>query len=55
MREKLELGALPPNNQLEEVGQRVPWGLELQPAQEGLPLSPLGLELMEVDGTKQAP
>ena len=29
--EELELGPPPPNIQLEEVGQQVPWGLEVQP------------------------
>ena len=55
MGEELELGPPPLNVQLEEAGWWVPWGPELQPAQEGPPMSPLGLELMEVDGAKQAP
>ena len=55
MREELELGPPPPNNQLEEAGWRVPWGLELQPVQGGPPLSPFGPDPIEVDGTSQVP
>ena len=53
--EKLELGPPPPTIQLEEVGQRIPWGPAVELAEEGLPLSPLGLGRMEVDGVEQAP
>ena len=51
MGEELELGPPPPTVQLEEAGWRIPWGL----AEEGLPLSPLELGVMEVDSTKQVP
>ena len=54
-REELEMGPSPPSVQLEEARQRAPWGLAVEPAQEGPPLSPLGPGPMEVDGTKQAP
>ena len=54
MQVELEVGPPPPNIQLEEVGQWVLWVLELEPAPEGTPLLPLWVELMEVDGTKQA-
>ena len=50
MREELELGPPPPNIELEDMGQQVPWGPELQLVQEGPPLSPLQVELIEVDG-----
>ena len=46
---------LPLTIQLEEAGQRVPWGLVVEPAQEGPPLLPLGPGPMEVDGAEQAP
>ena len=39
--EVLELGVLPPDVQMEEVGQWVSWGLELVLAQEGPRLAPL--------------
>ena len=55
MGEELELGPPPSTVQLEEVGERVPWELALEPAEEGLPWSPLGPGRMEVDGAKQAP
>ena len=54
MGEEPELAPPPLNIQLEEVGRWVLWGLELEPAPEGTPLLPLWVELMEVDGTKQA-
>ena len=37
----LELGVLPDNVQMEEVGERVMWGLVIEPALKGLPLAPL--------------
>ena len=55
MGEELELGPPPPRVQLEEAGQRIPWGLAEELAKEGSPLPPLGPGPMEVDGTKQAP
>ena len=55
MGEELELGPPPPRVQLEEAGQRVPWGPEVELAEEGSPLAPLGPGLMEVDSTEQAP
>ena len=55
MGEELELEPPPLSVQLEEAGQQVLWGLALEPAQEGPPLSPLGLGLMDVDGTEQVP
>ena len=55
MGEELELGPLPLTVQLEEAGQRVPWGLVMELAQEGPLLSPLGLGLIKVDGTEQMP
>ena len=54
MGEELEMGPPPPSIQLEEASQQVPWGLVVEPAEEGPPLSPLGLGPMEVDGAKQA-
>ena len=54
MGEELELGPPPLRVQLEEAGQRVPWGPEVELAEEGSPLAPLGPGLMEVDGTEQA-
>ena len=54
MREELELGALPLDIQLEDVGQWVRWGLGPEPALEGPPLLPLGADRIDVDGTKQA-
>ena len=54
MEEELELGPPPPTIQLEEAGWWVPWGPAVEPAQEGPPLSPLGLGPKEVDGNKQA-
>ena len=53
--EELEMGPPPPTIQLEEAGWWVLWGLVVELAEEGLPLSPLGLGPMEVDGTKQVP
>ena len=47
------MGPPPPSIQLEEAGQRVPWGPAVELAQEGPPLLPLGLGLMEVDGAEQ--
>ena len=55
MGKELEVGPPPPYIQQEKMGQRVLWGPEVEPAQEGPPLSPLGPGPMEVDGTKQAP
>ena len=52
--EELELGCPPPRFQLEEVGEWIPWGLVVEPAEEGLPLAPPGAGPMEVDGTEQA-
>ena len=43
-----------PRVQLEEVSKWVPWGLVVEPAKEGPPLSPIGPGPMEVDGTKEA-
>ena len=48
--EDLELGRPPPRVQLEEVGQKIPWMPEVEPAEEGSPLVPLGPGPMEVDG-----
>ena len=53
--EDLELGRPPPRVQLEDVGWQIPWMPEVEPAEEGLPLAPLGPGPMEVDGTRQAP
>ena len=39
--EVLELGILPKDVQMEEIGERVMWGLVIQPAPEGPPLVPL--------------
>ena len=39
--EILELGVLPKDVQMEEVGERVMWGLAIELALEGLPLVPL--------------
>ena len=55
MGEELEMGPPPPTIQLEEVGQRVPWGPAVELAEEGPPLLPLGPGPMEVDGAKQVP
>ena len=55
MGEELELGPPPLNIQPEEAGWWAPWGLELDPTQEGLPLSPIGPWPIMVDSTKQAP
>ena len=52
--EELELGLPPTAIQLEEVGWWIPWGLAVEPAQEGQPLLPLGLGPIEVDGAEQA-
>ena len=38
----LELGILPEDVQMEEVGERVTWGPAIEPAPEGPPLAPLG-------------
>ena len=38
----LELGVLPRDVQMEEVGKRVMWGHAIEPALEGPPLAPLG-------------
>ena len=46
---------LPPNIQLEEVGRRVPWGPEAGAGPGGPTLVTSWAELMEVDGTEQAP
>ena len=54
MGEELELGPPPPRVQLEEVGQRIPWRLEVELAEEGSPLAPLWPGPMEVDSTEQA-
>ena len=51
--EDLELGCPPPRLQLEEVGWRIPWMPEVEPAKEGSPLAPLGPGSMEVDGAEQ--
>ena len=53
MGEELEMGPPPPSIQLEEAGQWVPWGLVVEPADKGPPLSPLGPGLMELDSAKQ--
>ena len=55
MGEELEMSPPLLSVQLEEVGQRVPWGLAVEPAKEDPPLSPLGPGPMEVDGAEQAP
>ena len=55
MGEELELGPFPPRVQLEKVGQRIPWVPVEEPAEEGLPLLPLGPGPMEVDGAEQTP
>ena len=55
MGKELELGPPPPRVQLEEAGQRILWGPAVEPAEEGLPLAPLGLGPMEVDNAEQAP
>ena len=38
----LELGVPRKDVQMEEVGERVTWGLAIEPAPEGPPLAPLG-------------
>ena len=38
----LELGVPPKDVQMEEVVERVTWGLVIEPAPEGPPLAPLG-------------
>ena len=48
-------GPSSPKYQLEEADQWVPWEPELELAQEGPPLLPLGPGPMEVDGTELAP
>ena len=55
MGEELEMGPPSPTVQLEEAGRRIPWGLAVEPAEEGLPLLPLEPGPIEVDGPKQAP
>ena len=55
MGEELEVGPPPPRVQLEEVGRWVPWGLVVEPAEEGSPLAPLGPGPMELDGAEQVP
>ena len=50
MEEELELGVLPPDIWLEDVGQRVWWGPELELVPEAPALLALGAEQMEVDG-----
>ena len=52
--EELELGPTPPRVQLEEVCWEIPWGLAVEPAEEGSPLVPFGPGPMEVDGIEQA-
>ena len=52
--EDLELGRLLPRVQLEEVGWQISWMPEVEPAEEGSPLAPLGPGPMEVDSTEQA-
>ena len=49
MGEELELGVPPPDIQLEDIGQWVCWGAELELAAKGLPLLPLRAELLEVN------
>ena len=53
--EELEMGPTPPSVQLEKAGRWVPWGLAIELAEEGPPLSPLGPGQLEVDSAKQAP
>ena len=53
MGEELELGILPLGVQMEDVGQWVWWGLEPELAQEGPPLSALGEEPIEVEGSAE--
>ena len=53
--EELEMGPLPPTIQLEEAGWWIPWGLAVEPVEEGSPLLPLGPGPMEVNGTRQVP
>ena len=55
MGKDLDLGRPPPRVQLEEVGQQIPWMPEVELAEEGSPLAPLGPGPMEVDGAEQAP
>ena len=52
--EELELGPPSPNIQLEDTGQWVCWGLEVEPELECPPLLALRAEPMEVEeGTEQ--
>ena len=46
----LELGILPVDIQMEEVGERVMWGAALELALEGPPLAPLMEVLIEESG-----
>ena len=47
-------GTSSPWDQLEKAGRRVCWGPEVEPAEEGSPLVPLGPGPMEVDDAEQA-
>ena len=49
------LGRPPPGVRLEELGWRLPWMMEQEPAKEGLPLPVPEPGPMEVDGAEQAP
>ena len=40
-RKALELGILPEDVQIEEVGEQMMWGPVIEPVPEGLPLVPL--------------
>ena len=51
----LGLGCPPNRVGLKEVGPRIPWMPEVEPAKEGSPLAPLGPGAMEVNGAEQAP
>ena len=53
--EDLEMGCPPPGVQLEKAGRQIPWMPEVELAEEGSPLAPVGPGPMEVDGTEQAP
>ena len=53
--EDLGLGWPLPGIRLREVGQQLPWMMAQAPAREGLPLPPLELGPMGVDGTEQVP